>query len=449
MNKPQRRLAHVILVAVTSSLAGWRCAGGPRPAPAAAAATATATIVPRDPALVARVGKLRARLTALGDQTFQFWRTHGPDRQYGGFYGTLDRQGNKIAPTDKGLIQTARHLWAMSMWYERKQPTPEVKALADGLHRFLMAHFYDPNAKEFHFTVTESGALIEPRKILAGQALSIYALSQYARAFGDAAAADQAVTTFRALDARTHDAVNGGYRQVNDAFWVPPTTEKETNTQVHLMEALTSLYAYRPDPLVRARLEELAAICADKLLQPAAGYVHRDFRADWTLTGTPSVSYGHDMETGWLLLEAARALGRPDDPKLVAAAKRMILPPASAGYDRAQGGYFEEGVPGGAPTKLEKSWWVQAEALLALWRAFALTGDPTLLDRFEGTLAFIENHQRDAQYGEWYWSVRPDGSLGEKGGVKGNAWKASYHTLRSLTFAEGWMKAWSEATGTR
>jgi mannobiose 2-epimerase len=206
------------------------------------------------------------------------------------------------------------------------------------------------------------------------------------------------------------------------------------------MEAFTSLYVYNHDAAVRARLEELMAIAAGKLLQPGShAYIHRNFRADWTPLGPPEVSYGHDMETGWLLLEAARAVGRGEDPQVVAAAKTMILGPAAAGYDQANGGYFEEGVPGAAPTKREKIWWVQAEALLALWRMFELTRDGALLDRFEATLAFIESHQRDKEFGEWFWGILPDGNLGPSGDVKGNAWKASYHTIRSLVFAEGWI----------
>jgi mannobiose 2-epimerase len=433
-----RRLFRASIGLALAALAAQGCCAGPR-GHAATATSATAAAPPPEAALERRLDGLRARLASLGEETFEFWRTHGPDPVWGGFYGTVDRTGKKAVPTDKGLIQTARHLWAMSMWYQRKKPTLEVKALADSLYRFLIGHFYDPATKEFFLTVTESGAPVEPRKVLAGQALAIYGLTQYARAFGVVEAAGYAMATFQALDARAHDDAFGGYRQINDAPWLPATTEKETNTQVHLLEAFTALYDYGHHPAVRARLQELVTICIDRLLQPS-GYLHRDFRLDWSLVGEPAVSYGHDMETGWLLLEAARALGRPDDPRIVAAAKIMIIGPARTGYDPVKGGYFEEGPPGGGPpTKLAKIWWVQAEALLALWTAFRLTHDPGMLDRFDGTLRFIETTQRDPAHGEWFWSVLPDGTPGEKADEKGNAWKASYHTLRALTFSEQWI----------
>ena len=364
--------------------------------------------------LAPRLQTIRSRLNRLARQTFWFWLVHGPDRVHGGFHGTLDRRGNAIAPTDKGLIQTVRHLWAMSMWCERKAPAPEARALADDLYRFLMEHFRDPASNEFVLTVDAGGALIEPRKVLAGQALAIYALTAYARATGERAAGAQALATFHAIDARAHDAAHGGYLQIHDAPWIAPEVEKETNTHVHILEALTALYAYGRDATVGARLDELASIVADRHAAEERLRARRLPRRLWTRSARPRSPTRHDLVTGWFLLEAARALGRPADPKLLAAARTMIVNAAAAGYDAARGGYFEEGPVGGPPAKLEKVWWAQAEALLGLWRGYEFTRDAAMLNRLEGTLGFIETSLADKENGEWYWSVRPDGTLGEK-----------------------------------
>src|SRR5581483_10323113 len=121
MTSARRGLLRLGLFALAAS--GGGCAAAP-PAPRAAAGMVVAPPVaaraPVDAALAARLAGLRARLDALGRETFAFWQAHGPDAQHGGFYGTLDRRGDSVAPTDKGLIQTARHLWAMSTWYQRK-----------------------------------------------------------------------------------------------------------------------------------------------------------------------------------------------------------------------------------------------------------------------------------------------------------------------------------------
>ncbi|HEY4159680.1 MAG TPA: AGE family epimerase/isomerase, partial [Polyangiaceae bacterium] len=167
-------------------------------------------------AAAARVQALRARLDALARSEFEFWATHGPDPKYGGFYGTLDRAGQPITPSNKGLIQQARQLWTFSMWFEKKQRTPDVRRIAENQYHFLIEHFYEPQSHEFVFTVSESGAPVDPKKVLYAEAFAIYGLSEYARVFHVPDAARYALECFKSLDARAHDAQYGGYDQTHD-----------------------------------------------------------------------------------------------------------------------------------------------------------------------------------------------------------------------------------------
>ncbi len=385
----------------------------------------------------ARLDQIRERLDKLANEDFAFWKQHGPDREQGGFHGTLDRRGNPIAPTDKGLIQQARHLWTTSLWYEKKERTPETKALSDDLYRFLMAHFYDPETKEFRFKVSRTGEPVDARKVLYANAFAIYALTQYARVYGVKEAADTALACFRSIDASAHDAKFGGYFRENDPPWLTPGAAKETNTHLHLMEAFSSLYAYGKDPVVKERLEELVSVFVTKILQKE-GYARKDFSLDWTPFGEPAVSYGHDLETSWLLVEAAESLGRPTDPTITKAA--LTIGASSAAWGRDNGkGYFEEGVPGATPVKREKIWWIQAEALPALYELFLLSKDWKYIDYLDDTLGFVEAHQADREFGGWFWGITEDGKIGPHGDNKGEEWKAAYHDLRATVFTSEWI----------
>src|SRR5262249_13704523 len=140
---------------------------------------------------------------------------------------------------------------------------------------------------------------------------------------------------------------------------------------------------------------------------------------DWRVFGAAEVSYGYDLENSWLLPEAAVSVGRERDPAVLAAALSIGSHSADWGFDAQQGGYFEAGPLGGASSKLEKIWWVQCEALPALLRLYLLTHEEKYLSRFEATLSFIEIVQRDAQYGELYWGILADRSVGPHGTNKG------------------------------
>jgi cellobiose epimerase len=452
-------LACVLLGCAATALGG--CTTAPAPAvPVASASGARAPTAPvqfvsragsgvseSESKLEDRLGTLRVRLEALGHGVMDFWKAHGPDTKHGGIHGFHDRKGVPKEDANKGLVQQTRHLWSFSTWYARREQSPEVKAVADSIYRFLVAHFLDKDG-EFFYTVSRDGSkVVEPKKQLYAESFAIFALATYADVFDVPEAAQRAMACFQSIDRRAHDAQYLGYDQSQDPGWLAPGAQKDTNTHIHLLESFTALYRSSKDETVRARLEELVKVIATRVVQPS-NYAHKEFYRDWRIHEKALVSYGHDLETAWLLLDAQDALGSKNDG-VQQVAVGLGKHSAERGYDAAKGGYFEEGIPGGAPTKLEKVWWIQAEALPGLWWLYRSSNDASYLDRLEGTLRWIETKQLDAEYGEWFWGINPDGSVGARGDHKGEEWKAEYHALRALLFTSDWIdQALSHSTGT-
>jgi mannobiose 2-epimerase len=396
-------------------------------------------VEPLDPALAARLSQLSERLAPLARRTADFWLAHGVDATLGGFHGTLNRQGAATAPDDKGLIQEARQLWSISTWYERREASQRVLDVASQTYAFIVDSFLDPVDGGFFFKVSRDGRrVVDAKKQLFAESYAIYALATYGRVFGVDRAIALALSRFRSIDAQRHDAQFGGYDERGDPGFLAAGAEKGTNTHLHLMEAFTALYEASGDSAVRERLDEVTRLMATTLCQPS-GYVHKEFKRDWTPFGTPEVSYGHDLETAWLLMEAARVLGQEADVELRSAALRMAQHSSLRGFDSALGGYFELGIVGGATTRFDKVWWVQFEALLGLWWAFELGGEEAQLDRLEATLGWIEASE-DLPVGEWFAITNPNGTAAGAD-YKGDEWKESHHPLRSLLFTQDWIDA--------
>ncbi len=391
---------------------------------------------------------VKPRLAALAADGIEFWKTYGPDQTNGGFHRCLDRQGTPCDDSDPGrsgggsatgktkaLLQQARHLWTFSMWYERREATTEIKAIADDLYAFVTTKMRDGSDGQFYFAVSEDGSsVVDNTKRLYDESFVIYALSTYARVFANDQAKQYALDCFDAIDA-LHDDTNLGYVVDGNLFYSSGNI-KQTNTQIHLMEAFTALYETSQDASVKAALEESVDVVIQKMLQPS-GYVHQEFALDWTPTGEARVSYGHDLETAWLLLESARVLGTPNDAAIVDAAKTMAMKSSADGFDSMYGGYAQSGPASGTADDLDKEWWEQFEALAGLLRLYEHTGDATHLTRLESTLDFIEAHLHDAQYGEFYPQTDRSGTATSQ--TKGNFWKESYHTTRALVFTEDWI----------
>jgi len=401
--------------------------------------------VPQSPLSVdarSRLRSIRARLDTLATHTATWWLDHGMDTEYGGFHGTLDRTGVPCPPTHKGIIQQSRHLWALSTWHERRAATSLVKACADRTYAFIVEHFRDPNDGEFFWQVDRSGGVTSRMKKLYAESFAIYGLAAYGRVFGNQQALVQALDCFRSLDERCHDAIHGGYDQTSDPLsWINGLA-KGTNTHIHLMEAFTELFVATADSIVRSRLSELVTLMAERLLQPT-GHIPAAFTVGWQPQGAALVSYGHDLETAWLIVDAARVLGRADEQGLLDAAVAMGQHSAERGFDSELGGCFYEGVPGGCVTSRYKVWWVQFEAVAATFWLLRLTGDEAHLVRLERMLDYVEA-ARDAAHGEWFYGLNPDGTLGPDGPNKGQEWKTSYHSLRSLLFTADWIEEYCD-----
>src|SRR5678815_284978 len=138
---------------------------------------------------------------------------------------------------------------------------------------------------------------------------------------------------------------------------------KSMNTHLHLLEALTELYRAKKDPAVEARLREVFLIVRDKIALPD-GYFDLYFRPDWT--PIPDVdSYGHDIEGGFLITEAAELLGL-DGGATDAVVRKLEDHALRYGWDERYGGFFDNGPPNGAADHTNKIWWVEAEGLNAM-----------------------------------------------------------------------------------
>lgn len=417
-----------------------------------------------------RLERLRANLDALAEESLRLWLLHGRDPS-GGAYGHLDRAfrpvfddpARPLGPSgevrgSKGLVQQARHLYAYSLYQERRPGWASCEAAAHAQYDHLLGVF-GRSGRPFVHQVDRHHAVVDERAQLYAQSFAVFGLAQYARTFSDAEAALRARELFGLVDALRHDLVFGGYDQREDGGWLtevgaPLGAAKCTNTHLHVLEAMTALLRAqlhvvgRADELVTGRLRELGELLVGRLLRPA-GYVHGHFELDWTPVGDPEVSYGHDWETSWLLLEAfealavANAVDAADHSLAASAARRMAEHALRTGWDPA-GGPFERGIPEGheggpAVTSSEKVWWAQAEALPGLYRLYRSTGNEELLAALEATARFITRISWDPLHGEFFWGVDSRGRVGPRGEHKGELWKAPYHTVRAFLLTADWI----------
>ncbi|MFC1552656.1 AGE family epimerase/isomerase [Candidatus Latescibacterota bacterium] len=390
------------------------------------------------PELSVRLERIQSRVRRMGEDEIDFWTRYGPDPLHGGFYGKIDRRGNGDPDADKGLIQQTRHLITFSLLYSHSQPSEAVKAIADAQYDYIIKTFYDTGKQVFCSRVGADGTPKDEAKQLYTESFAIYSLSLYALVFDNSDAAQIALNCFREMDAQMHDDVHGGFDQTGDhARRLPEGVGKETNTHMHLLESITSLYEATGDPVVKQRVEEMIGVFCKKIFQPE-NYCHTVFGLDWAPIGDKKVEYGHDLQSAWLLMNAARVLGRTGDSDIIDAVTAMGVHSSEAGFDPEEGGYYYTGMLHGDITEPRKDWWVQAECLSGLWWMFVLTDDTVHLGRMEKILDWLDNNLIDSEYGGWYARIDP-GEPPSGSGYKSDYWKSSYHSCRALILVDAWI----------
>ncbi|NWG11941.1 MAG: AGE family epimerase/isomerase [Acidobacteria bacterium] len=379
----------------------------------------------------------------LAQNISPFWQTKSLDRKHGGYTINFGPRSEPRGEGTKMIVTQARMVWFFARMARAGRDVQRNLDAAEHGYRFLKEKMWDPDHGGFYWEVDATGTRkLRPRKHLYGQSFGLYAVSEYYLARGRKDVLDFATRIFDVLESRSHDKTHGGYVEFFNEDWtVPPENEisymgtrpsaKLMNTHLHLMEAMTTFYRASKLPRARERLIELIAIQSNAVVRKDLGACTDRYLKDWTpiLDGDAArVSYGHDIENVWLLMDACEAAGIPVYP-LMDLFKALWQYSLRHGYDPSAGGFFDSGRFRQAADRLNKVWWVQSEAIVSALYMYRFTHDPLYLEIFDKTLHFIETRLIDWTNGEWHEFIKPDGSVG---GSKAHAWKAGYHNGRAM-----------------
>lgn len=377
--------------------------------------------------------QLEEELQAILD----WWMRHAKDVECGGFYGSVNdaNEPNRIAP--KGLVLHARAVWTFSAAcrYTGKQ---QYLSEAETAFRFLESAFFDKKNGGFYWSVDADGNMLDGKKQVYGQAFVIYGLSELYLACGNQSALDQAIRLYKHLEQVAWDKQYGGYIEAFEQDWTPRAdfrlSEKEENlcktmnTHLHVIEAFANLYKAWPNPDLAARIRDLLDIFSDKIINRTSNRQRLFFTETWQPAGS-IISFGHDIEAAWLLHECAVILGDAVYTQHFSQLAITMAHAATDGLD-TDGGLWYEYDASSDHWILEKHWWPQAEAMVGFFNAWQLSGQDRFLQQAAGVWTFIKRYIRDYGNGEWYWGVTENLHKME-GQDKAGFWKCPYHNSRA------------------
>jgi mannobiose 2-epimerase len=217
------------------------------------------------------------------------------------------------------------------------------------------------------------------------------------------------------------------------------------NAHIHVLEALTALKRVWDDPVLEKRLEEVFLLVRDKVVRPE-GHLAMFPTRDWQPFDERS-SFGHELETAFLLIEAEEVLGRHEEQTGLVA-RRLVDHSLRFGWDEEHGGFFDEGPPAEHPEKRIKVWWAQPEAMNGLLTVDRLFGqeDPRYAEIYGRSWAFFRDHFVDSRHGGCFEVVDEGGTPLPGKRNKATRWKAAYHVVRGLLVSIEASGRWHDTT---
>ena len=402
----------------------------------------------------------------LTQNILPFWLDNMLDHERGGWYGQMTGDGIIVKDAPRGAILYARLLWTMSAAYRvlTRLKSEEYKFLLEAAAMtkdYILNHFVDREYGGTYWSVTADGEPLDTKKQFYAQGFMLYGFSEYARATGDKEALEIALQLLDVIERHGWDNEHGGYIEACTRDWQPiadmrlstkdENYPKSQNTHLHIIEPYTNLLRCLNDELRMTNdkfklpssperlsyssfvtrhsslLENLIEIFCSRILNPETHHLDLFFDMDWTRKSTTE-SYGHDIECSWLLHEAALTL---EDKTILNKVEPIVQEVALASEKGLQsdGSMIYEGEPDGSHFDRDRHWWVQAEAVVGFFNLYQHFGDEAALNKALHLWQYIKDHLIDHEHGEWYWSVREDGSVNLDDDHAG-FWKCPYHNGR-------------------
>lgn len=363
----------------------------------------------------------------LTENIMPFWMQYGLDRENGGVYTCVNRDG-LLMDTTKSVWFQGRFAFICSFAYNNVEKNQEWLDAAKSTLEFIEKHCFDEQG-HMYFSVTAEGKPLRKRRYVFSETFAAIAMSEYALATGDQHWAKRAIQVFE--DTQRFLATPG---------FLPAKFEADVKLQGHsivmiLINVGSCIRKVVDDPKLTQQIDE----SIEKLKKY---FIHPEFKCLLETVGengefidtnmTRTINPGHCIETSWFIMEEAKLRGW--DKPMFDLALQVFDWSWDWGWDKQYGGIINfrdcKNLPSQDYSQDMKFWWPQCETIIASLYAYLGTGDEKYLYRHERISEWTYAHFPDAEYGEWYGYLHRDGTVAQP--AKGNLYKGPFHIPRMM-----------------
>ena len=367
----------------------------------------------------------------LLDDILPFWLKHGLDKENGGVYTCVDREGNLMDSTKSVWFQ-GRCAFIYAFAYNKVEKRPEYLEMSKSCIDFIEKHCFDSDGR-MYFEVMADGTPLRKRRYVFSECFAAIAMSEYALATSDRSYAEKALSLFKDIERfiSTPGILEPKYLPTQKAIG-HSVTMILINTAARIREAIA-------DPVLNEQIDRSVDAIRRYFIHPEYKALLEMVTPEGELIDTingRTINPGHCIETAWFLLEEAKYRGWDEGSgkEIKEMALQILDWSWDWGWDQEFGGIINfrdcKGFPAQDYSQDMKFWWPQTEAVIATLYAYEATGDTKYLEMHRLANDWMYEVLPDPVYGEWFGYLHRDGSVAQP--AKGNLFKGPFHIPRML-----------------
>ena len=366
----------------------------------------------------------------LTESVIPFWLDHSLDKEFGGYFTCLDREGG-IYDTKKYLWLQGREVWTFSRLYnefERKQEYLDAAALGVD---FIRRYGRDPKGRVY-FSLTREGKPFAFQRKPYGAVFCMMGFLEYYRATGKEEYLGEAVGLFwdivKWLEDPTLTDRPAFAGQVKASTLADPMVLALMALELHAIDRQNDYTGFLKDALKKIKLH----YDAERKILIENVPLEGDDISDWP-EGRLFLP-GHSIEVAWIMLHILEVFPDESYKKM---ALDIIAGSLEYGWDEKHGGLLYYMDIDNRPVLLleqkMKLWWAHAEAIYATILAYDLSREDRWLTWLDRVHSYTYDKFVDEKYGEWFGYCDRQGELTNT--CKGGNYKGCFHVPRMLLFS--------------
>lgn len=363
----------------------------------------------------------------LLDRVMPFWMEKSIDKEFGGYFTCLERDG-EVFDTDKFIWLQGREVWMLSTLYNKVEKRQEWLDAAIQGAEFLKKYGHDGNLNWYFALDREGNPLVEPYNIFS-YTFAVIAFGQLSIATGNQEYAEIAKKTFDIVLSKVDNPKGRWSKAAPGARAL-----KSFALPMILCNVALEIESLLDKDFLDKTIETCVHEVMDVFYRPELGLIVEHLGTNNEMVDCMDgrlLNPGHAIEAMWFIMDLGKRLG---DQTLIEKAVKIALAEVEYGWDEKYGGIFYFMDRLSRPMQQlewdQKLWWVHIETLITMIKGYELTGSEECLAWFERIHDYVWSHFMDPEHPEWF------GYLNRQGEVlltlKGGKWKGCFHVPRGL-----------------